>query len=903
MAEAPARLIAALADRYRIERELGEGGMATVYFAEDLKHRRKVAVKVLRPELAAVIGAERFLQEIEVTANLQHPHILPLHDSGEADSFLFYVMPFVEGETLRDRMTREKQLPVEETVEMVRAVAAALDYAHRQGVIHRDIKPENILIHDGQALVADFGISLAATHAGGNRMTETGLSLGTPHYMSPEQATGERAVDARSDIYSLGCVAYEMLTGDPPHTASTVQAIVAKVLTETPSPVTRTRTMVPPNVAAAVERALAKTPADRFATAADFSAALADPNYRLPSSVGADGASAGKHGLWNPVSLVAAALALVFLATTLWSPFKRSEEPPVRRQRVLLWEAGAPINYVGLSTGISPDGQTIVYADTVGGGKLWSKSRAQAEPTPIPGTDGAISATFSPDGQWLAFVSEGKLKKIPAAGGSAITLADTVNTAWPALAWLDDGTMLYNNGTFTLQRVADAGGTSTAIGSGLSGRGIVALSPLPNARGAIAALCTSGCGQVGIWAVDLRTNEFRALLDDATQGWYLPSGHLLYVAVDGSVFAADFDLETLELRGAAIPVLDGVRVAFGNADLALSLSGTMLYVKGAATGGGDAFAPAWVERDGTSSIIDPNWRMTAGANGGIAISPDGSRLAVNIRGDATSDIWIKQLDRGPLSRLSFEGSTNFRPNWTPDGRSVTYLSNRGDSTNSYDFYTQRADGSGKPEMLLNLEESITEGFYSPDGEWYILRTGGLAGVTGNRVIVGLRPGKDSVVVPLVADDRYDAKVAALSPDGRWLAYESDESGREEIYVRPFPNTDDARVQVSTAGGTAPLWSRSGDEIFFLNGSLEFISAAVTRGATLEVRELKILFPTAGRFNSAGNSRYYDVAPGDQRFVFLQAITTTGPAASTPDPLILVENWFSELNPLLESRTP
>jgi serine/threonine-protein kinase len=903
MAEAPPRLIAALADRYRIERELGEGGMATVYYAEDLKHRRKVAVKVLRPELAAVIGAERFLQEIEVTANLQHPHILPLHDSGEADSFLFYVMPFVEGETLRDRMSREKQLPVDETVEMARAVAGALDYAHRQGVIHRDIKPENILIHDGQALVADFGISLAATQAGGNRMTETGLSLGTPHYMSPEQATGERAVDARSDIYSLGCVTYEMLTGDPPHTASTVQAIVAKVLTETPSPITRTRTMVPPNVAAAVERALAKTPADRFATAAEFSAALADPNYRLPAAAGAGGESAGKHGLWNPVSIGASVLAVAFLATTLWGAFGGAEEPPVNRQRILLWETAAPLNYVGLSTGISPDGQTIVYADTVGGLKLWSKSRTQEEPTVIPGTDGAISATFSPDGQWLAFVSDGKLKKVPAAGGSAIALVDTANTNWPALAWFDDGTMIYNNQSFSLRRVADAGGTSTAIDLEQGGRGVVALSPLPQARGAIVTMCTSGCGQVGIWVLDLRTNELKPLLDDAVKGWYLPSGHLLYARVDGGVFAAAFDLENLVLSGAAIPVLDGVRVAFGSPDLALSLSGTMLYVKGTATGGGDAFSPAWVERDGTSSLVDPSWRMTAGANGGMAISPDGSRLAINVRGDESSDIWIKQLDRGPLSRLSFEGRTNFRPNWTPDGRSVTYLSNRGDSTNSYDFYTQRADGSGKPEMLLNLDESITEGFHSPDGEWYILRTGGLAGVTGNRVIVGLRPGKDSSVVPLVADDRYDAKVAAISPDGLWLAYESDESGREEIYVRPFPNTDNAKVQISTAGGTAPLWSRRGDEIFFLNGSLELVSAAVTRGSGLEVKELKTLFPTSGRFNSAGNSRYYDVAPGDQRFLFLQQITTTGTTNATPDPLILVENWFSELNPLLKSRAP
>ena len=235
MPELLGRLQSALADRYRLDREVGAGGMATVYLAEDVRHDRRVALKVLRPELAAVIGAERFLAEIKLTANLQHPHILPLFDSGEADGYLFYVMPFIKGETLRDRLNREKQLPVADAVRITTEVASALDYAHRHGVIHRDIKPENILLHDGQALVADFGIALAASKAGGSRMTETGMSLGTPHYMSPEQAMGEREITARSDVYALGAVLYEMLTGDPPFTGSTAQAVVARVVTESPA--------------------------------------------------------------------------------------------------------------------------------------------------------------------------------------------------------------------------------------------------------------------------------------------------------------------------------------------------------------------------------------------------------------------------------------------------------------------------------------------------------------------------------------------------------------------------------------------------------------------------------------------------------------------------------------------
>jgi eukaryotic-like serine/threonine-protein kinase len=278
------RLTTVLADRYRIERELGAGGMATVYLAQDIKHDRKVAIKVLRPELAAVLGAERFLSEIKVTANLQHPNLLPLFDSGEGDGLLYYVMPFIEGETLRARLDREQQLPVDETVRLVALIAGALDFAHARGVIHRDLKPENILLQAGQPVIADFGIALAVSNAGGERVTQTGLSLGTPHYMSPEQAAGDRAVDARSDQYALAAVTYEMLTGEPPHTGATAQVIIARLMTETPRSIRSARPAVPTKVDAAAQRALSKAPADRFPTCGDFARALtADPSALVTS--------------------------------------------------------------------------------------------------------------------------------------------------------------------------------------------------------------------------------------------------------------------------------------------------------------------------------------------------------------------------------------------------------------------------------------------------------------------------------------------------------------------------------------------------------------------------------------------------------------------------------------------
>ena len=276
MSDPITRLNAALEGRYAIERELGEGGMATVYLADDLKHERKVALKVLKPELAAIVGAERFLAEIKTTANLTHPHILPLFDSGEADSFLFYVMPYLEGETLRDRINREKQLPVDEAVRIATAVANALDHAHRNKVIHRDIKPGNILLQDGEPVVSDFGIALALGVAGGTRLTETGLSVGTPFYMSPEQATGDQAVGASTDTYALGSVLYEMLVGDPPFAGSTAQAVLGKIIVGKRVSVTEERASVPANVDAAIRKALEKLPADRFTSAQDFARALGD---------------------------------------------------------------------------------------------------------------------------------------------------------------------------------------------------------------------------------------------------------------------------------------------------------------------------------------------------------------------------------------------------------------------------------------------------------------------------------------------------------------------------------------------------------------------------------------------------------------------------------------------------
>ena len=402
-----------------------------------------MAIKVLRAELAAVIGAERFLSEIKTTANLQHPHILPLHDSGEADSFLFYVMPFVEGESLRDRLTREKQLPIADAVRIATEVASALDYAHRHNVIHRDIKPENILLHEGRALIADFGIALAASKAGGTRMTETGMSLGTPHYMSPEQAMGERDITARSDVYALGCVTYEMLCGEPPFSGPTAQSIVAKVLTEEPRPLIPKRHTIPPHVEAAVLHALEKLPADRFATAAEFAAALVDEHY---------------HGTTTTVVTSAAGRASGRLGDSLFSWWSRGRG--TRRGRMSRWrdvpspapsfdmDWRSPTPRPRTRAGWRFPRPTVLGSPTSdrqrwGTSQLWIKRRDRYEAAPLAGTGGVRNFTWSPDGQWIAYTFQQYLKKIPISGGAAITLTDSASGGNPGMAWLDDGTIVY----------------------------------------------------------------------------------------------------------------------------------------------------------------------------------------------------------------------------------------------------------------------------------------------------------------------------------------------------------------------------------------------------------------------------------------------------------------------------
>ena len=905
------RLNTALAGRYRIERELGEGGMATVYLCEDVKHDRKVALKLLKPELAAVLGAERFLQEIKTTAALQHPHILPLFDSGAADGFLFYVMPYIKGETLRDKLNRETQLGVEEAVRIAREVADALDYAHRNGVVHRDIKPENILMNDGRPMVADFGIALAVSAAAGGRMTETGLSLGTPHYMSPEQATAEKEITARSDVYSVGSVLYEMLTGNPPFTGAVAQQIIMKIITVPAEAVTVHRKSVPLHVADALAKSLEKLPADRFESAKAFAEALGNPLYRsgaVQASGMHIGGGAASSGRFKSVALIASALAAVLLGTTLWGWLKPAAVPVVSRNSIILWEnPQIPSMRVGRGLAISPDGGTVVFMDgDANSTQLYVKERDRLEVTALAGTAGVAGApTFSPDGAWIAFVTRGgTVQKVPRLGGSAIAIADSAEKVSPALAWLEDGTILFVDGHIDIKAVGQDGGIARHVLTNTPGdsanRNMRYLASVPGVKAALVVACAPGCDTPELRVLDLRSDQPKVtmLATQVLNAWSLPGGIVAFVRRDGGVFAAPFDNSTLTFTQPPTPMMSGVRTSVTSADMVVSANGTAIYVAGTSRSGSTLVEPVWVTRAGTVTPMESAWTMNIAQalyGNPVALSPDGKRLALTVArtNSNENDIWIKQLDRtsGTLTKLTFEGN-NLNPVWTPNGQRVLYAGV------SSALRSRRADGTGAVDTLLRSRRDFWTVVLTPDSNTFLLRLS----TTPTADIVLAHRG-DTATVPLVASAVFSETSPALSPDGRWLAYSSDESGRFEVYVRPYPNVDAGRWQVSQAGGSSPHWSHTGRELFYENGAKALVATAVVPGVTFTVGAQVTLFNTSGFAGTGGavNYLHYDVAPDDQRFVFFRKPTENGEA--TVDPLVQMVNWNVEVQAKLKGKTP
>jgi eukaryotic-like serine/threonine-protein kinase len=877
MSDIPGRLAASLADRYLIEREMGQGGMATVYRAQDVKHDRAVAIKVVRPELAAVIGADRFVREIQTIAHLQHPHILGLIDSGEVDGTAYYVMPFVEGESLRDRLQREKQLPISDALRITTEVAGALDYAHRHGVIHRDIKPENIMLHDGSALVADFGIALAASSAE-TRMTETGMSLGTPQYMAPEQAMGERQITAASDVYALGCVAYEMLTGDPPFSGSTAQAIVAKVVTEQPRSMIAQRHTIPRNVEQAVFTALEKLPADRFATASEFATALTDRGYTSATASGPVGPAVARSRLRDPLFVgmgVVTVAAVVGGAALAMRPGKAPAVVPPIQFVMATTDSTRPFDNFPWPAAISPDGGTVVYTvvPPSGAPSLYYLRTDQLAPRIIAGTAGAYQPYFSPDGKWLAFEMAGKERKVHLDGSAAVTIGEG-NGANGACWTASNQIVLGSQGGYSgLSEMSAAGGTPavlTRVDSAKGERNHLWPIGTPDGRAVVFTIWSGSLATAQLGIAPLQTGTVTRLGVAGIRPLAVLDGMLVYVRADGSIMAVGLDVSGEKVAGSPIPVHDPVSVLSalnGNSEIYISQGGALVSSIGGATG-----RLSWISHTGAVTAVSPK----AGNYVAVALSPDQHRIAVLVDDDGQSDVWIDDLTLGTFSRLTTL-KTVTSVAWTPDGANLLYLAAE---QNGNTLYLQRASGGVPAKQLALFPVSAAGAVMAPDSRSV------LVDVSPSDLWQLERLTLDSVVTthPYLAVSG-NAHAAQFSPDGKWVALTSDESGQEEVYLRSYPDPS-SKLQVSAGGGASPVWSADGKRLYYVSGT-SLLAARLTTTPTLTLlgRDTVVAsFPTptvGGYFTPA-----FQPSRDGQRFL-----------ASVPDrndyQLVISPNWITQ----------
>jgi Tol biopolymer transport system component/tRNA A-37 threonylcarbamoyl transferase component Bud32 len=802
----PERLAAALADRYRLERELGQGGMATVYLAEDLKHDRKVALKVLRPELAAVLGADRFLVEIKTTANLQHPHILALFDSGKVDGTVFYVMPFVEGESLRDRLAREKQLPVADAIRIASEVAGALDYAHRRGVIHRDIKPENILLHDDSALVADFGIALAASRSeGSTRLTETGMSLGTPHYMSPEQAMGEREITARSDVYALGCVLYEMLTGEPPYTGPTAQAVVAKVMTAEPPPPSAARKAVPPSVDEAVLTALEKLPADRFASAAEFAAVLAGGGPPRRRRTGASGDSRRWTG--RTVTTAGAVALVVGVAIGAMLFGRQGARPRFGLASKVTFETTLEIH-----PALSPDGRYLAYAagDALRT-RVYVRQVDGGRPTLLTDDSSAneVAPSWSPDGSRILYASPRGVFSVPASGGHPRPEAPpSASGPIVSTAWSPDGrTIAYVVADSIFLKGAGEASRFLATSYSLTGcrwspdgsrLACAAGNALYTTVGALYGNLAPGWVEV----VDARTGARTALTDSValnhSPAWSSGGQWVYFVSNrDGTN-----DIYRTPATGGPI---HRVTVGLGAQSIAISSDGSRLAYNVYHTVGNMwsvPFGPRPMGLRGATQVTRGNQSVEI-----ARVSFDGRTLYYGSDISGTAQLYRIPVTGGEPERLTTDGQQDFAPAPSPDEQMVAFHSPR---AGSRDIYLLPLDGRPLMRITDSPDQELAAD-WAPDGS--AIAYGRFDAAGGIRV---QRRQPDGSFGRPVERSPF-GMVPAWSPDGRWIAFVTQASGGQ-LYV-VGADSGMPRLLVDTIDRAAPrsVWtnfSRDGREIMF-----------------------------------------------------------------------------------------
>ena len=875
-------------DHYRVREKLGRGGMGEVYLADDIALDRKVALKFL-PQMFTGDRERmaRFEREAKLLASLNHPNIAAIHGVEEAEGKRFLVLEFVEGETLAQRLSKGP-LPVEEVFDICRQIAEALEAAHEKGVIHRDLKPANVMIAEGDKVkILDFGLAKALSEETQSidssqsptlteTMTRPGVVLGTAAYMSPEQAKG-KVVDKRADIWAFGCMLYECLAGKRAFEGETVTETLAAILKGEPDwqvlPLT-----TPSHIRLVLRRCLEKDISRRFHSAADIAILIGEALAATPSAPSAG--VADEHPRWQRILAIASAALLVAAVTGIATWYLKPStnvQAPVHVVIPLPTDDRVETqDYPPLA--LSPDGKRLVYvAIRKRVQQLFLRALDSQEVKSIEGTDGAAYPFFSPDGQWIGFFAQGKIKKVSIAGGAPQTLCESGYTG--GASWGTDDTIVFTpSAASALWRVPAIGGAPqqlTKLDKSLNELSHRYPQFLPGGKSLLfTVLAGDGWDESHIAVLRLDTGERRIVLHGGHTGRFVPTGHMVYYRA-GSLLAIPFDPVRLEVTGSTpTAIVEGISQSSGTTggEYTFSLTGSLAYIP--ASRRQFERRLVWVDRKGEVQPLPAPARSYFS----VALSPDGGQAAVIIASSAF-ELWIYNLAGGTLTRLASEAGSNSFPLWTPDGKRITY---RGARQGARNVFWRAADGTGTEERLTTGEGLHNPYCWSPDGKWLAYCP---LSPTTTSMDIWMLPLEGDRKPQLFHQTPFHEDQPSFSPDGRWLAYASEESGRREIYIQPFPGPG-GKWQVSTDGGANPHWARNGHELFYRNGN---------KMMAVEIETLTAFVHHAPRVLFEGNylslpAADYDVAPDDQRFLMIQSVEPEQP----PTQINLILNWFEEL---------
>ena len=882
---------------YEIVSRLGAGGMGEVYRAKDKRLDRIVAIKVL-PQGVSDVGKQRFDREAKTISSLNHPHICTLHDIGSQDGVDYLVMECVEGETLAKQLEKGP-LALEQVLKYGAQISDALDKAHRAGIVHRDLKPGNIMLTATGAKLLDFGLAKPAAPLSSlatmtvtkvdSPVTQQGTIVGTFQYMSPEQVEGKE-LDGRSDIFSLGAVLYEMVTGRRAFEGKSQLSVASAILEKEPAPISSIKPMTPPALDHVIRRCLAKELEKRWQTACDLSGEL---RWIAEGSQAGVPAVAGPRGKARETTAWAAAAILALAAIALAIGFVLRTPKPAAVIH-LSADIGADAHLdmrFGSSAILSPDGSKMAFVATGSDSKrrIYVRSLNQKQANPLSGTENAQIPFFSPEGEWLAFFADGKLRKVSVQGGAVVTLCAAA--AGRGGSWGEDGTIVFAPDIRgPLFKVSSAGGTPQPLTTLDQQAGEVTQrwpELLPDGKTILFMSSTHGgpYEDAAIVVYSMSSGQRKTVLQGGYYPRYVRTGHLVYMH-EGALFAAPFDLKRLEVTGSAAPVLEDVAAETpGFAQFSFSGNGNLVYVSGSA---GQSVSIYWMDRAGKLIAL----REAPGDYYNPAFSPDGKRLALEISDGKKHDIWVYEYGRDTLTLLTFgDDRNNTFPFWTPDGQRITYASS--DKNGVTHLYWKRADGTGEAHRLTEIKDEEVFGSWSPDGKVLVFEqidAGAIRAIMTLRMKGNEKVGWKSGEPQVFRKGPFVRGSPVFSPDGRWLAYQSQESGKSEVYVQPFSGSG-GKWQISTGGGYFPKWSRNGKELFYLTPGQQVMVTSYTVSSGAFHADMPQLWSNVA-INYRSDWCNFDVHPDGQRLAVL--LSPHGNEAVPINKVGLIFNFGDEL---------